>query len=61
VDGSQDLGSINPLVYGANYGPWVVGPVDPIPQAETSGITYLRFPGGEWGDQNNLKDYHIVA
>jgi hypothetical protein len=59
VDGAQDLGSISPLVYGANYGPWVIVPVDLIPQAEVSGITYLRFPGGEWGDQNDLKDYHI--
>ena len=23
VDGAQDLGSISPFVYGANYGPWV--------------------------------------
>jgi hypothetical protein len=59
VAGAQDLGSISPLVYGANYGPWVIVPVDLIPQAEVSGITYLRFPGGEWGDQNDLKDYHI--
>ena len=59
VDGAQDLGSISPFVYGANYGPWVIVPVDLIPQAEVSGITYLRFPGGEWGDQNDLKDYQI--
>ncbi|MCP4543675.1 MAG: hypothetical protein GY832_41710 [Chloroflexi bacterium] len=59
VDGAQDLGPISPFVYGANYGPWVIVPVDLMPQAVDSGITYLRFPGGEWGDQHNLKDYHI--
>ena len=59
VDGAQDLGPISPFVYGASYGPWVIVPVDLMPQAEASGITYLRFPGGEWGDQHDLKDYHI--
>jgi hypothetical protein len=59
VDGAQDLGPISPFVYGANYGPWVIVPVDLMPQAEVSGITYLRFPGGEWGDQHDLKDYQI--
>jgi hypothetical protein len=59
VDGTQELGPISPYVYGANYGPWVIVPVDLMPQAEASGVTYLRFPGGEWGDQHDLKDYHI--
>lgn len=59
VDGTQELGRISPYVYGANYGPWVSVPWDLRPQAEAAGITYLRFPGGEWGDQHNLKDYHI--
>lgn len=58
VDGTQELGSISPYVYGSCYGPWVGVPPDLLPQAEASGVTYLRFPGGEWGDQNNLRDYH---
>lgn len=59
VDAGQNLGPINPHVYGASYGPWVGVPVDLVDQAEASGVRYLRFPGGEWGDQNNLKDYQI--
>lgn len=59
VDTAQELGTISPLVYGANYGPWVGVPVDLMDEAEQAGITYLRFPGGQWGDQNDLKDYHI--
>jgi hypothetical protein len=59
VDAAQELGAINPLVYGANYGPWVIVPVDLYPLAVDSGITFLRFPGGEWGDQHNLEDYYI--
>lgn len=59
VDTAQELGTISPLVYGANFGPWVGVPVDLMDEAEQAGITYLRFPGGQWGDQNDLKDYHI--
>jgi len=59
VDAGQELGPISPYVYGASYGPWVIVPVDLMPQAEAAGITYLRFPGGEWGDQHDLKDYYI--
>lgn len=59
VDAAQELGPISPLVYGANYGPWVGVLPELMPQAEVSGVTYLRFPGGEWGDQHDLRDYHI--
>jgi hypothetical protein len=59
VDASQDLGAISPLVYGTNYGPWSVVPFDLQPQAEAAGITYLRFPGGNWGDRHNLRPFHI--
>jgi len=59
VDGAQDLGPISPYVYGSSYGPWVHVPLDLLPQAEAAGVTYLRFPGGEWGDQHDLRDYHI--
>ena len=52
---------ISPLIFGANYGPWVGVPYDMFEVAENSGITYLRFPGGEWGDQNDLKPYHFDA
>jgi hypothetical protein len=59
VDVSQQLGTISPLVYGTNYGPWSAVSFDLRPQAETAGITFLRFPGGNWGDQHNLRPFHI--
>jgi hypothetical protein len=59
VDADQRLGTISPFVYGTNYGPWSVVPFDLQSQAEAAGITYLRFPGGNWGDQHNLRPFHI--
>lgn len=54
VDVSQSLGPINPYVYGSNTGPWAVVPVDLWPQANSAGITFLRFPAGNWGDRNDI-------
>ncbi len=59
VDASQMIGPISPYVYGANYGPLSVIPVDLIEQAKASGITFLRFPGGRWGDQNEIRPNQI--
>ncbi len=59
VDIARHLGHISPLVYGTNYGPWMVVPYELLPQAEAAGITYLRFPGGNWGDQNDLRRSQI--
>lgn len=59
IDAAQRLGPISPLVYGTNYGPWITVPFELLPQAEAARITYLRFPGGNWGDQNDLRGYQI--
>ena len=59
VDVGQRLGRISPLVYGTNHGPWSVVTYDLRPQAEAAGITFLRFPGGNWGDQNTLRGYQV--
>ncbi|HZJ22877.1 MAG TPA: hypothetical protein VFD54_06185, partial [Anaerolineales bacterium] len=54
VDAAKSLGSISPLIYGSNYGPWLVASFEMLPQVYDSGVTILRFPGGAWGDHNNV-------
>ncbi|MEM7116453.1 MAG: hypothetical protein AAF614_28720 [Chloroflexota bacterium] len=59
IDASQSLGPINPLVYGSNYGPWLAVPVGVLEAYQNSGLTFLRFPGGRWGDENNIRDLQV--
>jgi len=59
VDVSQSLGAISPYVYGASYGPWALVSPEMTPQAAESGVTFLRFPGGNWGDQNDIRPNQI--
>lgn len=59
VDPEQSLGPISPLIYGSNYGPWLVVPFDMLSAAYDSGVTVLRFPAGSWGDHNNVTKLQI--
>jgi hypothetical protein len=59
VDPSLQLGKISPYILGTNYGPWNVVPLDLMPLAQNAGFTFLRFPGGDWGDENDLTDLQI--
>lgn len=59
VEPAVELGPISPYILGSNYGPWVAVPVDMLPAAFDSGVKAIRFPGGAWGDRNDLKPYHI--
>jgi len=65
VDTSKELGEINKLVLGTNHGPWADLGAGNIESAKKSGITFLRWPGGNWGDINdprtNLVDNYILA
>jgi hypothetical protein len=56
---SVSLGAINHLVYGVNHGPWAVITDKTLPYAQAAGVTMIRFPGGNWGDENDLQPYHI--
>jgi alpha-L-arabinofuranosidase len=47
------------LIYGSNYGPWLVVFFEMLPAAYDSGVTILRFPAGSWGDHNDVKSYQI--
>ncbi|MCO5193776.1 MAG: hypothetical protein M9930_10915 [Anaerolineae bacterium] len=54
-------GPINPYIVGSNYGPWTAVPAGMLDAAFDSGIKVVRFPGGAWGDRNELKPYQIDA
>ena len=55
VDPTKDLGTISRFVLGANHGPWSDLGSGNIEPAKNSGITFLRWPGGSWGDQNDIR------
>lgn len=59
VDPQASLGPISPYLYGTNYGPFVAIPASMLEEAYAAGMTIIRFPGGAWGDRNDLKPYHI--
>ena len=59
VNPAMDMGAISPYIYGSNYGPWVAVPYTMIQSAFDSGITILRFPGGSWGDNNDVMPQQI--
>ena len=59
VDAAADLGKVSPLAFGANHGPWAFLNADNYGQFRESGVTLLRFPGGNWGDENNLDAFQI--
>ncbi len=59
VNPAQPLGTISPLIYGSNYGPWLVASFEMLPQVYDSGVTILRFPAGAWGDHNNVTNIQI--
>ena len=59
VNAAQPLGPISPYVFGTNYGPWTFLNPGARPAAKAAGLTLIRYPGGEWGDQNDLMEYQI--
>ncbi|MFZ0548643.1 MAG: hypothetical protein WAM60_24550, partial [Candidatus Promineifilaceae bacterium] len=59
VEPGRQVGTLSPYFFGSNYGPWIAVPVDMLPAAFDSHVEAIRFPGGAWGDRNDLKSYHI--
>jgi hypothetical protein len=57
VDAAYDQGKVGRFVYGTNYGPWAFLSPDLYPQFKESGLTLIRFPGGNWGDENDLDPF----
>jgi len=54
VRADETLGSVNPLLFGQNYGPWMDTTDAYITWYQGVGVTLLRFPAGNWGDENDL-------
>lgn len=59
VDAAQAQGPISPLVYGTNYGPWLFVPLQMQPAAEAANLSVLRYPGGNWGDRNDMDEWNL--
>ena len=59
VDPAQNLGAISKYVLGANHGPWSDLGAGNIQPARDSGITFLRWPGGSWGDHNDIRTSYV--
>lgn len=55
VEADTIIGEVSPFVYGANYGPLQSISPELINEAFNSGIQLLRFPGGRWGDINDIR------
>jgi hypothetical protein len=61
VDAGEGIGEVSPYLYGVNYGPLQFISHELMPLAEASGIRFMRFPGGRWGDLNDLQPYQLNA
>jgi hypothetical protein len=60
VNAANPIGPISPYVFGTNYGPWTfVSPAARTTAAQEAGLTLLRYPGGNWGDVNDLMEYQL--
>jgi hypothetical protein len=55
VYANETLGLIPPTVYGTNYGPWISVPLGVMDAYRESGVRLLRFPGGAYGDEHNIR------
>lgn len=59
VDVAAPTGPVSPLVYGSNYGPWLFVPLQMQPYAADAHLTVLRYPGGNWGDRNDMDEWNL--
>ncbi len=59
IDVASDLGAISPFTLGGNHGPWSDFSLDAFEKTIELGITFIRWPGGAWGDQNDMRQMMI--
>ncbi|GAB4580446.1 MAG: hypothetical protein Fur0022_31870 [Anaerolineales bacterium] len=53
------LGPLSPYLFGTNYGPMHAVTLEVMPLVERGGFTVLRFPGGAWTDEVDMKPFQI--
>jgi hypothetical protein len=54
VRADRPLAPVSPLLFGQNHGPWMNTTAGYVADYREAGVTLLRFPGGNWGDENDL-------
>lgn len=59
VDPTVSLGEISPLIFGSNYGPWNAVQFEQIPDVQALELNVIRWPGGEWGDSNDITKLQV--
>lgn len=55
----RERGAISPYVYGSNTGPWQTVAPDQWQQSRDAGMTIVRWPGGNWGDENSVTPLQV--
>ena len=59
VDAAQNLGQVSRYALCTNHGPLAIVNPEVSPQYLASGITLIRFPGGNWGDENDIAYWQL--
>jgi hypothetical protein len=54
VRADQALAPVSPMLFGQDYGPWMNTTETFAADYRDAGVTLLRFPAGNWGDENDL-------
>lgn len=54
VRAGETLAPVSPLLLGQNFGPWMNTTETYVDYYREAGVTLLRFPAGNWGDENDL-------
>jgi hypothetical protein len=59
VDLTRDQGELSKFVLGVNHGPWSDFSLDSFKKTIALGVTFMRWPGGNWGDRNDIRSLMI--
>jgi hypothetical protein len=59
IDADYSYGAISPLVYGSNTGPWQTIGFEQRQMIPALGISTIRWPGGNWGDEHDPSELMI--